>query len=228
MDCPHCSKAFHPQFQQASVSFNIFEAVLYHQNCPGCNLPIVDVFARRINNASSVLIPRQTIYPLNKSTRQISSDVPEPYRQAFIEADLVLPISAKASAALSRRIVQALLRDKAGTTAKELFDQIEEVINNKILPSFIADQLHAVRQVGNFAAHEIKDKATGEIIDVEPGEAEWTITVVEALLDFYFVEPAKAAKRKAEFNEKLEAAGKPQLTGGSESGQNQTQQVSQS
>jgi hypothetical protein len=212
--------AFHPQFEATNAAFNIFQVFLYHQNCPACSQPILEVSARRGNNPAVELVPRQTLYPSNKSTRQISPDIPEPYRQAFIEADLTLPISAKASAALSRRIVQALLRDKAGTKAKELFDQIEEVTGNKSLPSYIADQLHAARQVGNFAAHEIKDKATGEIIDVEPGEAEWTISVVEAMLDFYFIEPAKAAKRKAEFNEKLKAAGKPELANGIGSGQN--------
>lgn len=146
-----------------------------------------------------------------KPNRHVSEDIPALYRQAFIEADLTLPISAKASAALSRRIIQALLRDKANAKAKDLFDQIEEVIESKGLPSYIADELHAARNIGNFAAHEIKDRTTGEIIEVEPGEAEWTITVAEAMLDFYFVEPAKAVRRKAEFNEKLKAAGKPTL-----------------
>jgi hypothetical protein len=217
MDCPHCNKAFHPQFENATISFNIFQLFVHFQNCPACNEPVVELFARRAANQQSTLIPRYTIYPVNRSTRQVSSDVPEPYRQAFTEADLTLPISAKASAALSRRIIQALLRDKAGTKSKELFDQIEEVIASKALPSYIADELHAVRNIGNFAAHEMKDKTTGEIIDVEPGEAEWTIDVAEAILDFYFIEPAKAARRKAEFNEKLKAAGKPELPGASTS-----------
>jgi hypothetical protein len=211
MDCPHCSKAFHPQFQENNLVVNTFQVFLYHQNCPGCNAPLLELYARTSNPPHSPLVPRSTIYPVNKANRQIPSDVPESYRQDFIEADLTLPISPKASAALSRRIIQALLRDKAETKAKDLYAQIEEVIASKALPSYIADDLHAVRNVGNFAAHEIKDKSTGVIIDVKPGEAEWTLDVAEAMLDFYFVEPAKAAKRKAEFNEKLKAAGKPEL-----------------
>jgi hypothetical protein len=68
-----------------------------------------------------------------------------------------------------------------------------------------------VRVIGNFAAHQIKSKVTGQIVDVEPHEAEWNLDVLELLFDFYFVQPAVAAKRKAELNKKLKDAGKPEL-----------------
>ena len=122
-----------------------------------------------------------------------------------------MTISPKASTALSRRIIQALLRNKAGTKKWNLIDQIDEVLATKTLPSYIADDLHAVRNIGNFAAHEMKDRSCGEIIDVDAGEADWTLKVAEAMLDFYFVEPAKAVKRRAELNEKLKAAGKEKI-----------------
>jgi hypothetical protein len=68
-----------------------------------------------------------------------------------------------------------------------------------------------VRQIGNFAAHPIKSTSTGEIVDVEEGEAEWNLDVLESLFDFYFVQPAIAAKRKADLNKKLKDAGKPPI-----------------
>lgn len=68
-----------------------------------------------------------------------------------------------------------------------------------------------VRNVGNFAAHPIKSKQTGDIVPVEPGEAEATLAIVEALFDFFFVAPAKQAARLTAYNQKLQAAGKPQL-----------------
>jgi len=166
----------------------------------------------RNNSQPSIwVIPRTTIYPTSTATRSISPDVSDPYRQDFLEAIQILPLSAKASAGLSRRIIQALLREKAGTKSKDLRDQIEEVLDAQIFPSHIADDLHAARNIGNFGAHETKDKSSGEILDVEPGEAEWTLDVAEAMLDFYFVEPAKATKRRSELNEKLKAAGKPEI-----------------
>ena len=123
----------------------------------------------------------------------------------------MLPHSPKASAALSRRNLQAILRDKAGTKAKDLYDQIEEVIKSGTVPSHIAEELHAVRNIGNFAAHTIKSTNTGEILDVETGEAEWNLDVIESLFDFYFVQPAISAKRKSELNKKLKEAGKPEI-----------------
>ena len=212
MECPHCRKAFHPQFETAHANFNVFQTQLFHQNCPACSKPIVEITATRAGSIpAQVLIQRHTVYPLGKTTRNVSDDIPEPYRQTFIEADLTLSISPMASASLSRRIIQALLRAKAATKSKDLYHQIEEVIESKTLPPYISEELHAARNVGNFAAHEIRDQQTGDIIGVEPGEAEWTLNVAGGMLDFYFVEPANAARRKLQFNEKLKAGGKPLL-----------------
>jgi len=69
----------------------------------------------------------------------------------------------------------------------------------------------AVRNVGNFAAHPTKSKQTGEIIEVEEGEAELNLDVIEALFDFYFVNPAVITKKKAAINQKLQDAGKPPM-----------------
>ena len=51
-------------------------------------------------------------------------------------------------------------------------------------------RLDAVRNIGNFAAHPIKSLGSGEIMDVEPGEAEWSLDVLKELFGFYFVRPA--------------------------------------
>ena len=150
------------------------------------------------------------VYP-SASSRPISPEVIDPYRQDFSEACKVLPYSPKASAALSRRCLQAILKDKGGATKRDLNDQIDELIAKNVLPPYIAEDLHAVRNIGNFAAHPTKNLVTGEIVDVEPGEAEWNIEVLESLFDFYFVQPALAAKRKADVNKKLKEAGKPEI-----------------
>ena len=52
------------------------------------------------------------------------------------------------------------------------------------LPSHLTGSLDAVRNIGNVAAHPTKSEASGEIIDVEPGEAEWNLDVLESLFDF--------------------------------------------
>jgi len=154
--------------------------------------------------------PSFLAYPRSPS-RPIPKEVPNPYRDDFSEACKVLGDSAKASAALSRRCLQAILRDQAATKAKDLANQIDEVIQSGKVPPHVQGELDAVRVIGNFAAHPTKSTATGEIIDVEPGEAEWNLDVLESLFEFYFVQPGLTASRKAALNVKLKAAGKPEL-----------------
>ena len=79
------------------------------------------------------------------------------------------------------------------------------------LPPSTAQDLDAVRKVGNFAAHPIKYEHTGVMVDVEPGEAEWNLDTLEKLFDYVFVKPARSALCTAGLNEKLKAAGKPLL-----------------
>jgi len=153
---------------------------------------------------------------LNFSTRFIAQrgvphEVPLPYVDEVDEAARVLSASPKASAALARRCLQQLLREKAGVQPSSLDAEIQQVLDSRALPSYLAEAIDAVRVVGNFAAHPIKSKNTGAIIDVEPGEAEWLLDVLEGLFDFYFVQPIRLQARKEALNEKLKAAGKPLL-----------------
>ncbi len=69
-------------------------------------------------------------------------------------------------------------------------------------------RLDAVRNIGNFAAHPIKSLGSGEIMEVEPGEAGWSLDVLKELFAFYFVRPAAIQKKRAALNEKLIEAGK--------------------
>jgi hypothetical protein len=94
------------------------------------------------------------------------------------------------------------------TKSKDLADQIQEVLDSNALPSDLADNIDAIRVVGNYAAHPMKSTQSGQILDVEPEEAEWTVTVLEELFDFYFVRPAKRAAQRNAVNAKLQAAGK--------------------
>jgi hypothetical protein len=141
----------------------------------------------------------------------VSADVPEQFAKDYREACNVLDDSPKASAALSRRCLQHLLREVAMTKKKDLADQIQEVLESKALPSHLSEDIDAVRNIGNFAAHPIKSTNTGEIIEVEPGEAEWLLHTLEGLFDFYFVQPAVQKRKRDALNAKLKEAGKPPM-----------------
>src|SRR5208282_6535945 len=48
-------------------------------------------------------------------------------------------------------------------------------VHSGTLPSYLADNIDGIRNIGNFAAHPLKSTASGEIVEVEPGEAEYCI-----------------------------------------------------
>lgn len=48
-------------------------------------------------------------------------------------------------------------------------------------------------------------------MEVEPGEAEWTLDVLESLFDFYFVQPERLKMKKKALDKKLKDSGKPKM-----------------
>jgi uncharacterized protein DUF4145 len=101
------------------------------------------------------------------------------------------------------------LREEGGVKPSELSREIDEALPT--LPTPTAQALDAIRAIGNFAAHPTKATRTGEVIDVEEGEAEWSLDVLDFLFDYYFVAPAVFKVKRDAVNAKLEAAGKPPL-----------------
>src|SRR6266852_7360550 len=159
MKCPHCAVAIHegqnpvpifdyPDFKLPKGEINLRQVwYVDHQRCPECGGVII--WLRSFIHSkweSWVVHPKSSLRP-------IPPDVTAPYRQDFNEAALVLRDSEKASAALSRRCLQSILRDKAGIKPSDLYNEIEEVISSGRLPTDIADALHVVRVIGNLAAH---------------------------------------------------------------------------
>jgi hypothetical protein len=138
--------------------------------------------------------------------------VPPNIAADYTEAALVLPLSAKASAALSRRCLQSVLSE-AGYKQKDLSKQIDaalaEADARKALPSGVHMIVDAIRNIGNFAAHQITDQTTLQIIDVSPIEAEYCLEVLDSVFDHFYVKPAQAQKIKDALNSKLAAAKKP-------------------
>jgi hypothetical protein len=147
-------------------------------------------------------------YPKGIARTPLSSDVPGKFAEDYKEACLVFDDSAKASAALSRRCLQLLIRDHVGIHKGNLAQEIDAVLASKTLPSHLAEAIDGVRNIGNFAAHPEKSTNTGEVVPVEPGEAEWLLDTLEGLFDFYFVAPAALQRKKDALNKKLSDAGK--------------------
>ena len=154
---------------------------------------------------NSVANQEELIRPRVPNRQPIPPEVPDSFLADYKEACLVLAYSPKASAALSRRCLQHILREKAMVKEANLYNEIEAVINNHALPSDVVDSIDYLRKIGNLAAHPMLNSNTGEIVPVEPGEAEWCLEVIEMLFDYYFVRPAKTQQRRQAFDQKMSA-----------------------
>jgi hypothetical protein len=217
MKCPHCLNAFYDNPEKTELGIDKTSRwLLVKRQCPSCQRFILSFFEYyeryRIGNTENYHKTREIMcYPKAISRTPLSDEVPEEYASDYREACFTLADSSKASAALSRRCLQHLLREKAKVKPGDLASEIQQVLDEGRLPSQILESLDAIRNIGNFAAHPIKSKSTGEIIEVETGEAEWNLDVLEALFDYFFVQPALLQKKREALNAKLKAAGKPEM-----------------
>lgn len=101
----------------------------------------------------------------------------------YREACLIRNKSPKASATLSRRCLQGIIRDYWQIKKSRLVDEINE-LQSKIDP-ITWDAINSVRHVGNIGAHMEKD--VNLIIDVDPEEAGLLIWLIETLLTEWYV-----------------------------------------
>jgi hypothetical protein len=155
-----------------------------------------------------------TEYPKSSRPFNVPENCPASFARDYGEAAKLLNVSPMASAAFSRRCLQTLLRSR-GYGQKDLAPQIAALLAeadpSKAIPHYIAKNIDAVRNFGNFSAHEITNKVTAEILDVEPGEAEWSIQLVEQLIDYFYVKLVEEDRKIADLNKKLVEAGKPPI-----------------
>jgi hypothetical protein len=221
MICPHCNIGVSMDFEEGftgveeeSVDSGYEIAI---DQCPECDKLIVILRRGRVSSGGlgrtmEVIKSETLIYPAY-DTYAVAPEVPQKYQTDFLEASQVLRISPKASAALSRRLLQRILREEFQIHAKDLFQEIDQFIARKDTPGYLAEAVDAIRNVGNFAAHPLKSSNTGEIVDVEPGEADWLLEVLDSLFDYTFVQPMRLEKRRQALNAKLQSLGKPPMKG---------------
>jgi Domain of unknown function (DUF4145) len=220
MKCPHCQVEFHDHIRINSLGSDkdgFWD--LETQTCPSCKRFVLQLSSKQIVNLHQVgampgqEILRYLVRPRVSVRPPPPLQVPAEFANVYIEASTIIGDSPQASAALSRRCLQYIIREKSGVTHDSLAKEIDQVLASNQLPSHLAEAIDAIRNIGNFAAHPIKSTNTGEIIPVEPGEAEWTLDVLDGLFDFYFVQPALLQQKKDNLNAKLAAANKPPVKG---------------
>lgn len=236
MRCPHCDIAFHDERNYFNLAKNKEGwSVIKEIICPDCRKVTLFLLNRnpQFSQKPVYLNPKKQpddgnepsptpkkessdleiqIYPKRSARAHCPVEVPEEFAEDFNEACVILYDSPRSAAALGRRCLQHLLREKGGIEkSRNLMEEIERVINKGGLPSAIINQIDAIRHYGNFAAHPEKSRETGEIIPIEPEEAEWTLDILEELFDHYFVQPVRIGKKIEKLNNKLVDTGNQKM-----------------
>lgn len=116
--------------------------------------------------------------------KQFPDYIPKAIRQDYEEAYSIVNLSPKASATLSRRCLQGMIRDFWEIKPSTLFKEIDQ-LEHKI-PVMQWKVLDGIRKVGNIGAHMEKD--INVIVDIDPGEAEKLLKVIEKLMNDWYVE----------------------------------------
>lgn len=146
--------------------------------CPTCNK--ISLTLNGINNDfKDIFTP---IYP-NSLAKQFPKYIPKSIRDDYEEAYSIVNLSPKASATLSRRCLQGMIRDFWNIHKKRLIDEINEL--QSLIPVTQWEAINALRKIGNIGAHMEQDVNT--IVDVDSDEAEKLLKLIELLMDKWYI-----------------------------------------
>jgi Domain of unknown function (DUF4145) len=207
MKCPHCSVDFHDHWSTTPIAYFARLTRWEYRTavCPRCKELIIEL---RSPETEDNFAEWRQVHPIGSNRGPVPPEVPSQIATDYVEACLVLPISPKASAALARRCLQAMLHAH-GYKDWDLAREVQQLLDARVLPNHIHEIVDVIRGFGNFSAHPINDQTSLQVIDVDPHEAEWCLEILEALFDHFYVGPEKAKAKKAALDQKLKAAKPP-------------------
>lgn len=109
--------------------------------------------------------------------------IPAPILADYREACLIRDLSPKAAATLARRCMQGIIRSFWSVSRERLVDEIEAI--REMVDPLTFQAIDAVRNIGNIGAHMEQD--INLVVEVEPGEANLLIGLIETLLTEWYV-----------------------------------------
>ncbi|UFH55381.1 DUF4145 domain-containing protein [Spirosoma sp. KNUC1025] len=199
--CPYCQHMSVITDGQRSTSYHDFNnnnenglltlrsTIIVCPN-PECKQYTVSVDIFRRVQANSRSLPQIVENPLyswlvkpQSRAKSFPSYIPQVITRDYEEACLICNLSPKASATLSRRCLQGIIRDFWGISKNRLIDEIAE-IQDKVDP-LTWQAIDAIRKIGNIGAHMEKD--INIIVDVEPQEAKLLIALIEVLFKDWYI-----------------------------------------
>ncbi len=153
--------------------------VVQELNCPNCKNISIDIvgigsqYRDRVIHFNPISLAK--IYP---------DYIPKAIREDYEEAHAILNLSPKASATLSRRCLQGMIRDFWKISKGRLVDEIDAL--KELVDPSTKSVLDALRKLGNIGAHPEKD--VNLIVDIEPNEALKLLKFIELLMQKWYIE----------------------------------------
>ena len=178
---------------------------------PDCKELIIkaDLYNANRNNSGNYYINQAEIPLFSWDMKPQSSAIPQPdyipeqIKHDYYEACSILSLSPKASATLSRRCLQGMIRDFWGITKNSLFAEIDELKNQSKINTSTLDSIDAIRQIGNIGAHMEKD--VNLIIDIDEDEAGLLIKLIEDLFQDWYVNKHEQEERSIKLRQIADA-----------------------
>ena len=187
-NCPFCGtanplienvtcKQYKNGFRQGEPLDTKVEFCIDYYHCVDCKE--TSVFA-----AGSSKKVENIVIPLRPQSlaKHFPDYIPTPIKDDYTEAYNILYLSPKASATLSRRCLQGMIRDFWGISKNRLVDEINAL--KGLIPNDQWEVIDAVRDIGNIGAHMKGD--IDAIIDIDDGEAEKLLKLIEYLFSEWY------------------------------------------
>ena len=200
MKCPICFVGIHESWQVYNfiISSENINYEFSRMTCPECKNDLFKFFIRQNRN----VITEGFLIPRTQKRKALPEYIDKKYVKLYEESASILSLSPRASAALSRTCLQLLLREYGKVEHGKLFDEIQQVINSKNIPSDLEQHIDIIRQNGNNAAHPNKNENPGEIVTVDQDEAEWGLDILDSLFDHYIIRPYMQKEKFDKYNKK--------------------------
>ena len=159
------------EYEKSAIKIDFYK-------CPNCG----EYSIKTRGVGSSVKDVNMLIRP-NSQAKKYPEYIPFQIRQDYEESCAILKLSPKASATLSRRCLQGMIRDFWGIHKARLIDEINE-LQNKIHAAQwkVIDSL---RRIGNIGAHMEND--INLIVEIDSDEAEKLIKLIENLMENWYI-----------------------------------------
>ena len=202
MKCPYCATTVHMNWSETALE-NIHPEESYLKDgyaiqygfCPECcNLVIQLQHGMSLGwdeNGCWIdqIDEEQPIYPRYATARKLHEFIPHQYAELFRESEEVNNISPRASATLSRYLLQMLLHEELHIHKRNLEEELEELEGMNNVPSKLVSMLQIMRKIANFGAHPKKSTNSNEIVELEEGESAIMLDLLEEVFDYIFVKP---------------------------------------